>query len=72
MVEARSLWVAGRLVEPAIDAPVVQVITGTVGIVMTVLTYLLVFVAILLRWTTPRVASTSCSTWAASSCCLSW
>ena len=39
-----------------IDAPVVQVITGSLGIVMTVLkAYLLVFVAILLRWTTPRV-----------------
>jgi NAD(P)H-quinone oxidoreductase subunit 1 len=35
---------------------VVQVITGSVGIVMTVLkAYLLVFLAILLRWTTPRV-----------------
>ena len=48
-------WLAGWLNQP-IDAPVVQVITGTVGIVMTVLkAYLLVFVAILLRWTTPRV-----------------
>ena len=48
-------WLAGWLGQP-IDAPVVQVITGSVGIVMTVLkAYLLVFVAILLRWTTPRV-----------------
>ena len=48
-------WLAGWLNQP-IDAHVVQVITGTVGIVMTVLkAYLLVFVAILLRWTTPRV-----------------
>ena len=48
-------WLAGWLGQP-IDAPVVQVITGSVGIVMTVLkAYLLVFVAILLRWSTPRV-----------------
>ena len=48
-------WLAGWLNQP-IDAPLVQVITGAVGIVMTVLkAYLLVFVAILLRWSTPRV-----------------
>ncbi len=48
-------WLAGALGQ-SVDAPVVQVITGATGIVMTVLkAYLLVFVAILLRWTTPRV-----------------
>jgi NAD(P)H-quinone oxidoreductase subunit 1 len=48
-------WLAGWLHQP-IDAPLVQLITGSVGIVMTVLkAYLLVFLAILLRWTTPRV-----------------
>jgi len=48
-------WLASWLGQP-IDAPLVQLITGTVGIVMTVLkAYLLVFIAILLRWTTPRV-----------------
>ena len=48
-------WLASWLNQP-IDAPLVQLITGTVGIVMTVLkAYLLVFIAILLRWTTPRV-----------------
>ena len=48
-------WIAGWL-NQSVDTPFVQVITGSVGIVMTVLkTYLLVFVAILLRWTTPRV-----------------
>ena len=47
-------WLASWLGQ-SIDAPLVQLITGTVGIVMTVLTYLLVFIAILLRWTTPRV-----------------
>jgi NAD(P)H-quinone oxidoreductase subunit 1 len=48
-------WITGWLgVSP--DAPLVQVITGSVGIVSTVLkAYLLVFFAILLRWTTPRV-----------------
>ena len=46
---------AGWLNQP-IDAPLVQVITGSVGIVMTVLkAYALVFIAILLRWTVPRV-----------------
>jgi NAD(P)H-quinone oxidoreductase subunit 1 len=40
----------------SIDAPLVQVLTGSLGIVMTVLkAYLLVFIAILLRWTVPRV-----------------
>ena len=48
-------WLASWLGQP-IDAPLVQLITGTVGIVMTILkAYLLVFIAILLRWTTPRV-----------------
>ena len=48
-------WLAGWLHQP-IDAPLVQLITASVGIVMTVLkAYLLVFLAILLRWTTPRV-----------------
>lgn len=36
--------------------PVLQVVTASLGIIMTVLkAYLLVFVAILLRWTVPRV-----------------
>ncbi len=48
-------WLAGALGQ-SVDAPLVQVITGSVGIVMTVLkAYLLVFIAILLRWTLPRV-----------------
>lgn len=48
-------WLAGLLGQP-VDAPVVQVITASTGIVMTVLkAYLLVFFAILLRWTVPRV-----------------
>jgi len=48
-------WLAGLLGQP-VDAPVVQVITASTGIVMTILkAYLLVFFAILLRWTVPRV-----------------
>jgi len=48
-------WLASALGQ-SVDAPVVQVITGSLGIVMTVLkAYLLVFFAILLRWTVPRV-----------------
>ncbi len=48
-------WLAGALGQ-SVDAPLVQVITGSLGIVMTVLkAYLLVFIAILLRWTLPRV-----------------
>ncbi|MEB3265312.1 MAG: NADH-quinone oxidoreductase subunit NuoH [Cyanobacteriota bacterium] len=48
-------WIAGWLGQSP-DAPLIQVITASVGIVMTVLkAYLLVFLAILLRWTTPRV-----------------
>jgi NAD(P)H-quinone oxidoreductase subunit 1 len=40
----------------SVDYQVLQVFTGALGIVMTVLkAYLLVFVAILLRWTVPRV-----------------
>ena len=38
------------------ESPIFQVLTGSVGIIMTVIkAYLLVFLAILLRWTTPRV-----------------
>ncbi|MEB3243464.1 MAG: NADH-quinone oxidoreductase subunit NuoH [Cyanobacteriota bacterium] len=48
-------WLAQWLGQP-IDAPLIQVVTASVGIVMTVLkAYLLVFFAILLRWTVPRV-----------------
>jgi NAD(P)H-quinone oxidoreductase subunit 1 len=48
-------WLAGWLGQ-SVDAPLVQLITASVGIVMTVLkAYLLVFFAILLRWTVPRV-----------------
>ena len=48
-------WLAGWLGQ-SVDAPLVQLITGSLGIVMTVLkAYLLVFFAILLRWTVPRV-----------------
>jgi len=40
----------------SINAPVVQILTASLGITMTIFkTYLLVFLAILLRWTTPRV-----------------
>ncbi len=48
-------WLANWLGQ-SIDAPLIQIINGSIGIVMTILkTYLLVFLAILLRWTTPRV-----------------
>ncbi len=48
-------WIA-NLLGQSTQEPLVQVITGSVGIVMTILkAYLLVFLAILLRWTTPRV-----------------
>ena len=48
-------WLASWLGQ-SIDAPLIQVITGSIGIVMTVVkAYFLVFLAILLRWTTPRV-----------------
>ncbi len=48
-------WLTNILGETA-NAPVVQIITASIGIVMTVFkTFLLVFLAILLRWTTPRV-----------------
>ena len=41
-----------------INAPFIQVFTASIGILMTVLkAYLLVFIAILLRWTTPRAVS---------------
>ncbi len=40
----------------SINSPLIQIITGSLGIIMTVFkAYLLVFIAILLRWTTPRV-----------------
>jgi len=48
-------WLAGWLGQ-AVDAPLVQLVTASVGVVMTVMkAYLLVFFAILLRWTVPRV-----------------
>ncbi len=48
-------WIA-QILGQEINAPLVQVFTGSLGIVMTVFkTYLLVFLAILIRWTTPRV-----------------
>ncbi len=48
-------WFAEWIGEP-ISSPIVQVCAGSIGIGMTVLkAYLLVFLAILLRWTTPRV-----------------
>ena len=48
-------WIA-QILKQDINSSIVQVFTGSLGIVMTVLkTYLLVFLAILLRWTTPRV-----------------
>ncbi len=48
-------WLASW-VGQSIDAPFIQVIAGSIGIVMTVIkAYVLVFIAILLRWTTPRV-----------------
>ena len=48
-------WIA-NLLGQNIETPLVQVFTGSIGIVMTILkTYLLVFLAILLRWRTPRV-----------------
>jgi len=44
------------LIGLSINNPLVQITTASLGIVMTVLkAYLLVFLAILLRWTTPRV-----------------
>lgn len=48
-------WLATVLRQP-LASPLVQVVTASVGIVTTVLKgFLLVFFAILLRWTTPRV-----------------
>ena len=48
-------WFANWLNQPT-DAPLIQIFTGSVGIIMTIIkAYLLVFLAILLRWTTPRV-----------------
>ena len=46
----------GNILHIPIDSPLIQIFTGSIGIVMTILkAYLLVFFAILLRWTTPRV-----------------
>jgi NAD(P)H-quinone oxidoreductase subunit 1 len=40
----------------SIDSPVVQIVTASLGITMVLVkTYLLVFLAILMRWTVPRV-----------------
>ena len=48
-------WIA-NLFGQSSEAPVFQVFAGSIGIIMTVVkAYLLVFLAILLRWTTPRV-----------------
>ena len=48
-------WLADLFGQP-LDSPIVEVITASVGIATTVLkAFLLVFFAILLRWTTPRV-----------------
>ena len=48
-------WLA-RWLGQSIDSPFIQILTGTIGIIMTIIkAYLLVFLAILLRWTTPRV-----------------
>ncbi len=48
-------WLAGLLHQP-LESPLVQVVMASVGIVTTVLKgFLLIFFAILLRWTTPRV-----------------
>jgi len=48
-------WLA-TLFGQSVNNPVIEVITASLGIVMTIMkTYLLVFLAILLRWTTPRV-----------------
>ncbi len=45
-----------NLINQPINSPLIEVIAGSIGIVMTILkAYLLVFLAILLRWTTPRV-----------------
>lgn len=48
-------WIADWLSIP-VNTPWLQVITATLGIVMTLFkAYLLIFLAILLRWTVPRV-----------------
>ena len=48
-------WIS-HLIGVSANSPFIQVFTGALGIVMTVIkAYLLVFLAILLRWTTPRV-----------------
>ncbi|MDY6937163.1 MAG: NADH-quinone oxidoreductase subunit NuoH [Cyanobacteriota bacterium] len=40
----------------SLNSPIVQIVTASLGIIMVLVkTYLLVFLAILLRWTTPRV-----------------
>ncbi len=48
-------WIA-TIFNQSINSPVIQILTASLGIIMTIFkTYLLVFIAILLRWTTPRV-----------------
>ena len=48
-------WFSG-IIGQSIDSPFIQIIAGSIGIAMTIFkAYLLVFLAILLRWTTPRV-----------------
>ncbi len=48
-------WIA-KFFGQSSEAPIFQVFAGSIGIIMTVIkAYLLVFLAILLRWTTPRV-----------------
>ncbi len=48
-------WIASWVGQDP-NAPSIELLTGSLGIIMTILkAYLLVFLAILLRWTTPRV-----------------
>ena len=50
-IELFASWIG-----QAPDNPLIQILTGSIGIIMTVIkAYLLVFLAILLRWTTPRI-----------------
>ena len=63
-------WLAGWLGQ-SVDAPLVQVITGTVGIVMTVLKVTCwCFSPSCCDGPHPACALISCSTWAGSSFCL--